>query len=198
MSKKRDRIGLFNPQSIPSIFMDDSIATALKIKQKELANLDERVNGERSRLEHELATLDERAKQQRATLEEEVAILSKAANITAAIVNTSQSHTRRANRKHEREELFAHRSELMRRFLQRANGKEVHVRELARELKRPISTVKDYFNDQPNVRPTECFWTNGIDNSHFRWKDSPAPVITSDTPTAAVAAQPLQQDYATR
>lgn len=197
-SKKGDRIGLFRSKPIPPVFMDNSISAALKIKQKELATLDERVKSERSRLERELATIDERASKQRAALEKQIALLSEAASITPTTTGESRTQRRLVNSKHEREELFQHRAAVMRRFLQEANGREVHIRELARELDRPISTLKDYYNEQPNVRPTECFWTNGIDGSHFRWKDAPTPVITADTPQSASSIESPPQLHPTR
>ena len=59
---------------------DVSFAKALKIKRRELATLEKRVEAERSRIEHELATLDQQAKERRETLENEISALRKAAS----------------------------------------------------------------------------------------------------------------------
>lgn len=142
----------------------------IRLKENELATLAQRTSERRSTLERELATLDEHARQERTKLEQEISVLHQAAQIEEETLSASKAPVKVYTRQ-EREELFAIRSQVMRRLLESAHGREVHAKDLAEALHRPESTIKDYFNEQLEMRPMQCFWQNGIDKAHFRWKD---------------------------
>ena len=153
--------------------MEDRIRRTLQIKENELASLTERTQRKRSTLERELAMLDQQAEVERVELEREIAGLKFTANVVEKTLGMTQK--RRVNRSDERKALFQQRSQVMRKLLEEANGKEIHAKQLSQALGRPISTVKDYYNEQPNLRPEACFWENGIDQSHYKWAEKHAP-----------------------
>ena len=57
--------------------MENITRTVIRIKEKELATLDQRTRDRRSTLERQLATLDEQAKHEREKLEEELSFLRR-------------------------------------------------------------------------------------------------------------------------
>lgn len=146
----------------------------IRIIEKELATLDKRTSERRSTLERELATLDERAQRERRKLEENIRILHQAAQIEEETLVDTKAPVK-VYTKQEREELFEIRKQVMGRLLEEAHGREVHSRELAIALDRPESTVKDYYGEQLEIRPQDCFWEYGVDKAHFRWKGGVPP-----------------------
>jgi hypothetical protein len=189
--KLGDRIEL--QHSFPSpVSMEHLIRNLIRIKEKDLATLDKRTSERRSTLEHELATLDERAKQERRRLEQDIRVLHQAAQIEEQTLTDTKAPVK-VYTKQEREELFDIRSEVMKRLLTQAHGNEIRSRELAIALDRPESTVKDYYSEQLELRPQDCFWEHGIDKAHFRWKRGAPP---SKVPASVVpGASPMPDDY---
>ena len=120
--------------------------------------------------EKELATLDEHAQQEREKLTREIGILRQAVHIEEETLITSKALPKGYS-KQEREDLFDIRCRVMKRLLTDAQGREVHAKNLAEALNRPKSTIKDYYNEQLELRPADCFWQAGVDKAHFRWKD---------------------------
>jgi hypothetical protein len=173
MKKLRDRIEL--QHSFPSpVFMEYLNRKLIALKEKELATLDQRASARRSTLERELATLDEQTQREREKLERQIGLLQEAAQIEEETLRSSKAPVK-VYTKQEREELFTIRSNVMRRLLDDAHGREIHSKQLADVLNRPESTIKDYYNEQLELRPSDCFWQTGVDKAHFRWKDGFAP-----------------------
>lgn len=177
----------------------------LQLKEKELATLDKRTSDRRSTLERELATverqlgsIDEQAERERVKLERDIRVLQQAAHIEEETLNTSKPPPKGYS-KQEREELFEIRSQVMRRLLTEAKGGEVPTKALALALNRPESTIRDYYNEQLEVRPADCFWQTGIDKAHFRWRDGDHPSNThsSRAPQAVRPAAPPERWQAT-
>jgi hypothetical protein len=164
----------------------------IALKEKELATLEQRTSARRSTLEHELATLDEQAQREREKLERQVRLLQEAAQIEEETLHTSPAPAKGYTRQ-EREELFAIRSQVMRRLLEEARDGQVHAKALAEVLQRPESTVKDYYIEQLDLRPADCFWQTGVDKAHFRWRDNSAPRGEQPTP-AAQALHPARTE----
>jgi len=150
--------------------MEHANRKLIGLKEKELATLDQRTSERRSTLERELATLDEQARKEREKLERDIHVLHQAAQIEEETLSAAKAPVK-VYTKQEREELFTIRSQVMRRLLDHAHGGEVHTRDLADALHRPESTVKDYYNEQLELRPSDCFWESGVDKAHFRWRD---------------------------
>lgn len=150
--------------------MEHAIPKLIRIIEKELATLDKRTSDRRSTLERELATLDEQAQRERRKLEQNLRLLHQTSQIEEDILSNSHVPMRGGYTKLQREEVFTARCQVMRRLLDSAHGKEVHARDLALALNRPESTVKDYYGEQLELRPSDCFWEFGIDKAHFRWK----------------------------
>lgn len=158
----------------------------IRIKERELATLDERTCNWRSMLEREPPSLDEQSQQEREQLEQDIRALQRAAEIEERTLTTLKAHPK-GHTKREREDLFEIRKQVMRRLLDEAHRGEVHVRDLAEALNRAVSTVKDYYSEQLEIRPSDCFWEHGVDKAHFRWKGGAPPPSGSSRVTGGEA-----------
>lgn len=187
-TKLGNRIELVTSYPFPAFAMRDAIPDLLRSKEDALATLDKRTSERRSTLERELATLDEWAEQERERLREDLQSLQRAAQIEEETFLSSRAPTKGYTKK-EREELFAVRTNVLRQMLEISPNAEVDSKHLAEALGRPVTTVKDYFNEQLELRPGQCFWQNGTDKAHFRWKDGYRPQHgpASPPPDAGVA-----------